>query len=575
MERQRVDSSLRLDPTSFILHRLAAAEGRAGRWDSNRQSLIPNPQSLSPRHGYTLVELLMATALSLMVMFGVVTVFGMIGQGVNDSRATLEMSEALRSVAAILRNDLAGVTVTMDPPRRPESGEGVFEYTEGPIGPIIQYSNRYASNNDVADLSDPRSYDTMVGDIDDKLMFTTRSRTEPFVGRYAGRAVESYDAEIAYFVRGRTLYRRVLLIAPALSMSGMNLAGFYAANDISVRVEGGGLVANTLADLTKPENRYAHRPMHENAANDFRSGLPYHPDFFRTFRSQETVPIVPSYWATQRVPPYVGLGLPTLAETSAGAWGSWVPAGDLPARTIPSSLAFPFPLTANGVFDARRNPHPWNQLDPDTGSLTAFAGPRVGEDVILNNVIGFDVKAWDPGAQVLEARDTKGTPSPLDDEMLALLPGDPGYNYALGRFLASQPFNETNNNIRYAVVSQGAYVDLNYRCPLGGTGSQFAGAGDPRSGVRGTEPGQLAGARSAVYDTWSTHYEAGGPGANGFDDPPFGGGPLDGVVDDPGEMQCPPPYAVPLRGIQVKIRCYEPSSRQIREVTVVQEFVTK
>ena len=56
---------------------------------------------------------------------------------------------------------------------------------------------------------------------------------------------------------------------------------------------------------------------------------------------------------------------------------------------------------------------------------------------------------------------------------------------------------------------------------------------------------------------------------NGFDDGGFG------AVDDPRERQYPPPYTVPLRGIQVKIRCFEPSSRQVREVTVIQEFVTR
>ena len=35
----------------------------------------------------------------------------------------------------------------------------------------------------------------------------------------------------------------------------------------------------------------------------------------------------------------------------------------------------------------------------------------------------------------------------------------------------------------------------------------------------------------------------------------------------------PPPYPYPLRGIQVKIRAFEPDSKQIREVTVVQDFL--
>ncbi len=34
-----------------------------------------------------------------------------------------------------------------------------------------------------------------------------------------------------------------------------------------------------------------------------------------------------------------------------------------------------------------------------------------------------------------------------------------------------------------------------------------------------------------------------------------------------------PPYPLPLRGIRVTLRVYEPSSRQVREVTVVESFV--
>lgn len=40
-----------------------------------------------------------------------------------------------------------------------------------------------------------------------------------------------------------------------------------------------------------------------------------------------------------------------------------------------------------------------------------------------------------------------------------------------------------------------------------------------------------------------------------------------------GEAETSPPYPYPLRGIEVRIRCYEPSSRQVRQVTVRQTFV--
>ncbi len=34
-----------------------------------------------------------------------------------------------------------------------------------------------------------------------------------------------------------------------------------------------------------------------------------------------------------------------------------------------------------------------------------------------------------------------------------------------------------------------------------------------------------------------------------------------------------PPYPYPLRGVQIKIRVYEPNSKLVREVTVEETFV--
>jgi hypothetical protein len=52
----------------------------------------------------------------------------------------------------------------------------------------------------------------------------------------------------------------------------------------------------------------------------------------------------------------------------------------------------------------------------------------------------------------------------------------------------------------------------------------------------------------------------------------------DGVIDegtDGVEYETSPPYPVPLRGIEVRIRCYEPSSKEIRQITVRHTFVKK
>ncbi len=59
-------------------------------------------------------------------------------------------------------------------------------------------------------------------------------------------------------------------------------------------------------------------------------------------------------------------------------------------------------------------------------------------------------------------------------------------------------------------------------------------------------------------------------GTDGLDDSMVG---VAGIVDDIGEFETQPPFAAQLRGIRVTIRVYEPSSQQIRQVTVVGDFL--
>jgi len=456
----------------------------------------------SARNGYTLVEMLVATTLTLIMMGAVATVFGMIGEGISAARATLEMSDALRGTAQRLRADLEGVPVPLVPPYRPEENKGYVEYIEGTTGP--------------SGVTDTGGNDNTVGDTDDILMFTTRSRGEPFVGRVGGVATESQDAEIAWFVRGRTLYRRVLLVRPDLGpWAAGSASGFYNANDLSVRLDRDSsgtltLVANSLGDLTKRECRYAHHYRGATAADD------------------DTYPFSASRWGR--------LGLPTLGECSHGNWA----VDQMNPVTVFGTVTLPNP----NVMDFWSNTpfSTWSGVDPGTGELTAYAGSRADEDVILSNVIGFDVKAWDPGAPV------------TSNGSVVLLPGDSSYPGS-------------------TVIGYGAYVDLGY-----GGSSQFGGFSWDYSDTN--PPYGPRSELTRTYDTWSLHYEYDGiketgnrsglaadAGTNGFDDDG------NGLVDDWNEMETQAPYPVPLRGIQIKIRVFEPDSRQIREVTIVQSFL--
>ncbi len=656
--------------------------------------------------GFTLIEILVATVLTLVLMGMVVTVFGTVTEEISNSRAGVEVSDGLRSTQLLLQRDLSGVTVPTVPPRRPEEGDGYIEIIEGPIGPVLPlrpYDSSVPVDNipDGYDIAGTGTLDnvdiegTTLGDFDDVLMFTSRNLKTPFRGNVGSGSISSPVAEVIWFLRGTTLYRRVLLVAPRLASRINNTAdplyvanaftssGFYGKCDLSVRQIGNDpagntndinaatsglasrqLVLNTLGDLTKRENRYGHQP--------------------------HVFPYDARFWGL--------LGMPTLQECSffsdttdptTGRWPFPLQNGTTTYETggpqevtvggrifdliLPEQIkgttmsAFAVISGASGVvpgyindyvaaefrhqqtiadkFEPWFNPLPWKVtlppppanavlsiVDPQNGTLTAydlgdfavggyFADPkvaatpagstRIAEDVVLTNVLAFDVKVWDPGAPVLEHKTSAGA-------LVSVLPGDPGYIdrlIAAKSVAANYPTGPTTANTTF-IASFGAYVDLNYMCRLGSGVDAFTpaydvvgntnlsnigapqpwfhGPGDPRSQLMGTLPNTaptIATARAAVYDTWSTHYEYDGidqdgdgltdEGTDGFDNPllnttpfrhttPVGGG-VNGI-DDFNELEATPPYAAPLKGVQITIRVFEPDSRQIREVTIVQDF---
>jgi type II secretory pathway component PulJ len=646
------------------------------------------------RPAYTLVEILTATVLMLIIMMAVTVIFASVTDSIGQSRATLEMSQRLRSTIAILKQDLENVTATMSPPRHPRSDEGYFQYIEGPIGPVVDPS-------DMAWNSELSVADATVGDIDDILMFTATTKGKPYNGLINGVSAVSNSAEIIWFVRGRTLYRRVLLIKPETNVREVNPAGFYALYDLSVRkawdddtVPSGDpsgqhrpvLAANSLADLTRPECRFAHQPDLRAWTRQMNGGVitpagprptPYPQGSLlaktdgnlRYWNEPKPFPFFLRPWLGAPYPvdlstPFKwvpGLGLPILAECSASNWraGDALPSENAAGIKINDETWVQMPQLAtlvepNGWYDAWNNEHPWpadNPLTPAvegvvnsyTGALVEFAGSR-NDDVILTNVIGFDVKAWDPNAPILTTAIPNPFPPPATREV-TLLPGDPAYIPRFRTDLVTRitstppPFSFDTEPATNPMPYTGAFVDLNFlaRVPVmtgyypDNFASHASGAILPvpsfgrqcgplslatgtlqgsRSLAYGTQPGAALGNQvydffPAVYDTWSLHYEfnrhtvfyytenplndngstetvgnengnldlSGNPlydeGTNGLDDDNQNG------VDDVGERETQPPYAVPLQGIQVSIRVFEPGSRQVREVTLVQKFRTK
>ena len=420
------------------------------------------------RPGVTLVEMMVVIAVTLILMLALTQIFSWLGDSVHSGRSVIEQNAQLRATAVKIQHDLDGLTVPTLPWTSSAAGLGYIEIVEG-----VQ-RDRDADANGTNDVGQAGA-DLTFGDRDDYIAFTTRSLGAPFVGRINGTLarvagqlginagstslIESSLAEIVYWTAedaggNVNLYRRVLLIRPDIDVANEAVDNsFFDANDISARLSGGVRVANSLADLTMRENRFAHAI----------SGFPF----------------------------------PVLATTLAAA-----------------------PLTGN----------------------------RQGEDVLLAGIRAFDIRVFDPDAPI------------RSDGTVALVPTDPGWAPAT------------------TVIGQGAYVDMNY---MGDTGtprvSLFSGPSAFKSGLSTGLP---------TYDTWSFSYETNrlnediqsdideGLGHDLFDEG------TDGIdndaangVDDSGERETSPPYPGALRGLQIKLRVYDATSRNVHQETVTANFI--
>lgn len=428
------------------------------------------------RTGLTLIEMLVATAVTLLLVGALTQAFQIVGTAVGKNRALLEMAGQLRGVGIRLETDLSMVTVPMTPWPQPGVGKGYFEYVEG----WDHDGSPYLIGN------------TSFGDIDDLLMFTAQSEGEPFVGvrrlfNATGiSALESTQAEIAWWstltdsnLNGSidpdlgedfTIYRRVLLIRPDLwtdlngngtedtgesrlvarlprptvvtpnptyditDQTDLNrlkndLLQFYAENDISVRIVRSlsgvdltlRLVPNSLEDLTRREYRFAHsRIVAENPVSP--GNLRYYPRVFPDHIDRDA--------------------------TSATS---------LPLVRQPDLINAPF-------------------VEP--GLIKA--GLYQGEDVILPHATAFDLRAFDPFAVVAANSgqdigwgvagfddNSSGTTdetaeagwSGSDDQ--AVGPGDPGYLVAPAPGLAA-----LSPGRAVVPIGRGAFVDLFYTTKL-------------------------------------------------------------------------------------------------------------
>lgn len=461
------------------MHRLARNPLRC-----HRESRVCPPAGRRLRPGLTLIELLIAVTLTLVIVGVMVRAFKSTSEQIGIGRARMDMHNQVRMATETLRNDLQNATCAPRPRGVDDERSGYFQYVEGPEQDLGH--------------TDPLS-DSFIGDHDDILALTVRSEGRPFRGRYNGGYVESYLAEVVWFVvhegpdnynGNYRLYRRVLLIRPDLAPVSASVAGHFEANDISARLDpvSGNMTPNSLEDLADRRNRYSHAFLPGTFPHEIQHG----------FGAQAN-------WLSQRV-----LG---------------VDGGD-------------------GVFLA----------------------DRLGEDLILDHCVGFDIKAFSPDAPVFNEVAAGVDPIGQTIEF-----SDPAFANLVSTYPpATSPA---------AYPRAGGFVDLGVNQPP----RLFTGSGFDAWFIPASWPNELPPANrpytweANTWCSWWAGYEKDGidqdndglidQGANGVDDDAVNG------VDDTGERETRPPYAHPLRAIQVSVRMIEKNTNQVLQKTVKESFV--
>ena len=197
---------------------------------------------LATRSGFTLVEMLVATALVILIMLMFAQIYGTAAGTMTDARALSKNDQKARTLSSIIRSDLQRMTY-----RQPSSAygdvRGIVPMVAGDE-PIIDPANQrgyfYFSENDPFDSTDDVLQFTMVIRSGQRGDAVRKSQERPFIGKAGnlgnnvlnqpelddgrvppaltldGRG-QSRAVEVVYFLRNGNLYRRQLLLRDPIS----------------------------------------------------------------------------------------------------------------------------------------------------------------------------------------------------------------------------------------------------------------------------------------------------------------------------------------------------------------------
>ncbi len=85
------------------------------------------------RPGFTLVEMLVAMAVTLLMMAALARSFGFVGEQVRDGRGNMHLASELRDVTTRMSDELKRCSVSLKPNDGGPDQPGYFMYYEGPV----------------------------------------------------------------------------------------------------------------------------------------------------------------------------------------------------------------------------------------------------------------------------------------------------------------------------------------------------------------------------------------------------------------------------------------------------------
>lgn len=564
----------------------------------------------APRRAFTLVEMLVAVALVVLMMSMFATIFQIATGSMGKQKGIAENDQRARTAVTVIKNDLDKRTFRLLHALSPGLGmtdsdnqRGYFYISENnladPTDDVLQFTidiTRGQTNSDKTPLYGRATILSTTGATSANYLINNPNQPEFDDGQLIpDSAASSTAAEVSYFLRGNVLYRRIVLIRvpfsgtedqpmdvngnlltgtanpyPQTTVSGatVNLTGptryplggtvatntysFWNDFDFSVVNIGGGAgiqflgsgalnnndVSSSFFSLGKPYYRFGH---------DYITGLPREyvgpatsPQFIGRFTHGETSHQDFNY-------------PPTYYATNTGG-----------VKTNPYAAATITALSQNAMTFAV------TQFSDATGYA---GGPRIGEDVLLTNVHSFDIKVFDDytedvnGNGLLDTGEdstTTGTVGTLDYVMDFR---DIGHSGAVGWYNSTSKLNTTYGG--------------------GGGSNNIFDTWHPDSNNDG-----VANATDPVAPYRPARFGADGmPGIAGVDDNGDGKPDvltwtdtnMDGIYQT-GEpilsydtREAGAPYSddlvYPIRAIQIKIRYYDITSAQLRELTIIHSLL--